>query len=83
MTFGLRPCLITLIIVYPIFLMAGIAFFRHVVKNKPHADPARNRSLAALRFMLFVVLLPLGALLSMAVLGWLDPLFHLVQRAGW
>ncbi len=77
MVFGLRACVITLLIVYPAFLAAGVWFFRYIVKNKPHADAKRNKLLTVLRFFLFVVLVPAGAVLSIAVLGWLDPLFYL------
>jgi hypothetical protein len=79
MALGLRPCIITLIIVYPVLLAAGIWFFRKIVKSKPHKDPERNRLLTALRFMMYVVLAPIGIISALAILGWLDPLFFLVR----
>ena len=80
MVLGLRPCIITLIIVYPAFLLAGILFFRAIVKNSPHKDHNRNKLLTKLRFLLYIVLLPVGAVAAIAILGWLDPLFFLVRK---
>ena len=77
---GMRPCIETILIVYPFFVMAGMSFFRAVTKKSPHKDAKRNRALIALRFMLYVILLPLGAVLSLAVMGFLDPLFFLIKN---
>ncbi len=79
MAFGLSSCIITLIIVYPVFLIAGILFFQKIIKSSPHKDYKRNRQLTILRFLLYVVLLPIGTVSALAVLGWLDPLFFLVR----
>lgn len=79
MDYALRPCVLTLLIVYPPFLAAGIFFFRHVVRRHPHPDAARNKALKIVRFLMFAVCVPLGAVLSLAVLGWLDPLYNIVR----
>lgn len=76
---ALRPCIITLLIVYPFFLAAGVYFFRHITRARPHPDAGRNAQLKALRFMLYVVLMPVGSLLALAVLGVLDPLYHVIR----
>ncbi len=80
--YELRPCITTLLIVYPSFLLAGAWFFCHVVKKHPHKDPVRNKLLTPLRFALFVVLIPIAAVLALAVLGWLDPLYFIVRQYG-
>lgn len=80
MNYALRPCVLTLLIVYPPFLAAGYFFFRHVVRRHPHPNAARDKQLRLLRFMMFVICVPLGAVLSMAVLGWLDPLYNIVRK---
>jgi hypothetical protein len=76
----LKPCILTLLLVYPFFLLAGVACFRYCKRHYPHKDPKRNELLTFLRFALYVVLMPLGALLAAAILGWLDPVYHLVRR---
>lgn len=76
----LRPCIITLLIVYPVFLAAGVWLFRYMVRTRPHRDVRRNKSFTILRFLIYVVLSPLGCVLALAILGWLDPLYHLVRR---
>jgi hypothetical protein len=83
----MKSCIVTLLIVYPIFLSSGIWFYRHIQKTKPHPFPAgdrRNNSVWFLRFALYILLLPLGATLALAILGTLDPVFHLIVnlRAG-
>ncbi len=79
MSLELRPCVLTLLLVYPVFLVPGILFFRSIVRNKPLADARRNRQLTIIRFFIFVVLAPLGAMLAVAVLGWLDPVYFYVR----
>ena len=79
MILGLRPCIATLVIVYPVFLVAGVFLFRAMVRKYPHKDQKRNRHLTVLRFLLYIVLMPLGVVLAIGILGWLDPLFFLVR----
>jgi hypothetical protein len=79
---GLRSCVLTLLIVYPAFVLAGYRFYRHMQKTRPDPLPPgdpRARLVKPLRFLLYVALLPLGLTLSLAILGWLDPLYHLVR----
>ena len=77
----LSACIITLLIVYPLFLAAGMWFFRYIQKTKPNplrANDMRTRFVKPWRFVMFVVLLPLALTGALAALGWLDPLFYLV-----
>ena len=79
----LRSCVITLLVVYPVFLTAGFLFYRYLQKTKPSPLPPghpRARFVKPWRFVMFVILLPLAAMLSFAVFGWLDPLFHAIQH---
>jgi hypothetical protein len=75
----IRPCILTLMIVYPLFLAAGVWFYRHLQKTAPRplpdSDP-RSKFIKPWRITVFVVLVPLATTLSLAVLGWLDPLFY-------
>jgi len=75
---SLRSCIVTLMVVYPVVEAAGVGFFLWVAKTRPHKNAARNRRLTVLRFLLYVVLMPVGVTIAMGVLGWLDPLFHLI-----
>ncbi len=78
----LRSCIITLLVVYPVFLATGIVFYRHIQKTRPNPLPPSNpraRFVRPWRFAMYIVLLPLAVTLSLAALGWLDPLFHLIQ----
>ena len=75
----LRPCVITLLLVYPVFLIAGLLFFQHLIRNHPHKDAGRNKLLTPLRFALFVLLIPVATVLALATLGWLDPLYFMVR----
>lgn len=77
----LSACIITLLVVYPLFLAAGVWFFRYIQKTRPNplcANDVRTRFVKPWRFVMFVVLLPLALTGALAVLGWLDPLFYLV-----
>jgi hypothetical protein len=76
---ALRSCILTLLVVYPVMEAAGVAWFMRMVRKHPHKDPAGNRRVTVLRFLLYVVLLPLGVTIAMAILGWLDPLFFMIR----
>jgi len=79
---SLPACIITLLVVYPCFLAAGYWFYRTMQKRKPTPFPAgdvRNKMIRPWRIAVHVVLLPLAATLSLAVLGGLDPLFFAIR----
>lgn len=79
----LRSCIITILIVWPVLEAAGYWFYRHMQKTQPSPLPAgdpRAPHVGKFRFLIFVVLMPLVVTLSLAILGALDPLFHLIQR---
>lgn len=79
---SLSACIVTLLVVYPVFVIAGYAFYRYVQRKSPvpyrEGDP-RNRIIRPMRFAMHVLILPLGATLSLAILGLLDPLFFLIR----
>ena len=80
--FDLPACIVTLLIVYPAFLAAGILFYRHMQKTRPRPFPEgdpRNRIVRWWRLVVHAGLLPPGATLSLAALGWLDPLFFFIR----
>lgn len=75
-------CILTLMIFYPLTLGAGVWFFMRLQRINPHPVPEKDpryNLVKPLRFMIFVVLLPLAFTLSLAVLGLLDPLFYLIR----
>jgi hypothetical protein len=78
----LRSCILTLLIVWPVLEALGIWFYRHMQKTKPNplpeSDP-RAKYVKQFRFLLYVVLMPLGVTLALALVGALDPLFHLIK----
>jgi hypothetical protein len=77
----LKSCILTLFIVYPVFGALGYWFHRYIQRTRPNPLPPgdpRIKILRHLRFALYVILLPLGATLSLAILGALDPLFHVI-----
>ncbi len=79
----IKSCIVTLMIAYPVFLAFGIWFYRYTQKIKPlpfPADDRRNRTVGPLRFTLYVVLLPVEVTIALAILGWLDPLFHFIKN---
>jgi hypothetical protein len=79
----LKSCTLTLLIVYPVFLAAGVWFYRYMQKTKPQPFPAgdkRNNLVRIWRFSLYILLLPLGVTLALAILGSFDPLFHFIAN---
>lgn len=80
----LRSCIVTILIVWPLLEAAGYWFYRHMQKTQPNpltAEDPRAPHVKKFRFVVFVVLMPLGVTLSLAILGALDPLFHLIQHS--
>jgi hypothetical protein len=79
---SLPACIVTILVVYPAFLLGGIALYRYAQKTKPRPFPEgnpRNKFVRPWRIAVHVVLLPLGAVLALAALGMLDPLFFLIR----
>lgn len=79
---SLPACIVTLFVIYPVLAIAGYAFYRFAQRRHPapyREGDVRNRLIRPLRFTMYVVLLPLGATLSLAILGLLDPVFFLIR----
>lgn len=77
----LRACVCTLLIVYPLFLLAGVMVYRWVIKQplSPKLHPMQVKLLKPLRFLIFVVLMPLAITMALGVAGALDPLFFWIR----
>jgi len=83
---SIPACILTLLLVYPVFLGAGIWFYRYMQKTRPQPMPPgdpRNKLVRLWRLAVHVVLLPLGATGSLAVLGWLDSLFYFISAVAY
>jgi hypothetical protein len=79
---NLRSCILTLLIVWPVLEALGVWFYQYIQKTRPQPLPEndpRSKYVKHFRFLLYVVLMPFGVTLALALIGALDPIYHLVR----